>query len=500
MNSTHNKQPIENTSINIKSIVDEINEIDRWNENTKTLLPEQLLQELKTTTVKINFREELNLKHETERITRDDYAVTVVNKFLEHSEKTGYNFVFHRESIYIYNGYYWQTINQHHLRRTLKNVALKSGVNDRVAQVSTFINKLESQFFDSVHIQQKNQNDLLKIINFKNGTFVVDERKQYLRNFKKEDFLTYQLPYSYDEDAIEMPLFEKFLNEVLPNKESQKLLAEFLGFTLINNKILKLEKILILYGSGANGKGVVYEIVNALFGSENVSGKSLEDLTNGDGRSTSVLENCLLNFHTELGKKIDPSILKTLASGEKVKVKKLYKDEYTIENYARLMFSGNVLPSNIENTPGFFRRFILLPFNAQIPEHKKDTDLAKKIIDSELPAIFNWVLKGTRRLLGNKKFTKSQEVEDLILQYKNQADSTSVFIEENDYTPSDINKVKRTELYNSYKVFCAENGFKNPLSSRKFYTKLEDNNFRQIKTNGERYFFIQRKHSTSSIL
>jgi putative DNA primase/helicase len=40
---------------------------------------------------------------------------------------------------------------------------------------------------------------------------------------------------------------------------------EYLGYLFVRNKSLNLEKSLILYGTGANGKSVLFEILNALW-------------------------------------------------------------------------------------------------------------------------------------------------------------------------------------------------------------------------------------------
>jgi putative DNA primase/helicase len=61
------------------------------------------------------------------------------------------------------------------------------------------------------------------------------------------------LPFEFDETAT-CPMFQKYLDEVLPEKELQHIVAEFFGYVF--TKGLKMEKALLLYGSGANGKSL----------------------------------------------------------------------------------------------------------------------------------------------------------------------------------------------------------------------------------------------------
>lgn len=104
-----------------------------------------------------------------------------------------------------------------------------------------------------------------------------------------------------------------FLNQVLPEKESQMILAEYLGYIFINN--LKLEKCLILKGEGSNGKSVIFEIVQALLGEHNTCSYTISNLCNENGYFRAQLGNYLLNYSSELGGKISiPTCLRSLSA------------------------------------------------------------------------------------------------------------------------------------------------------------------------------------------
>ena len=113
----------------------------------------------------------------------------------------------------------------------------------------------------------------------KNGTFEVGIEKTILRPFDRSDFITYQLPFEYDPTA-KAPLFDNYINRVLPDETSRLVLAEYLGYVFVKHgsRSLKEEKALILYGTGANGKSVFFEIVSALLGDQNTSNYSLQAL------------------------------------------------------------------------------------------------------------------------------------------------------------------------------------------------------------------------------
>ncbi|KAA6326757.1 hypothetical protein EZS27_024182 [termite gut metagenome] len=277
------------------------------------------------------------------------------------------------------------------------------------------------------------------------------------------------MPFEFNPQA-KCPLFNKYLQRVLPDEDCRKVLAEYLGYIFVNN--LKLEKALILYGSGANGKSVFFEVVNAILGDENICNYSLQNLTKYDSYQRAELSNKLLNYASEINGKLEASIFKQLGSGEPVEARQIYGKPFVMRGYAKLMFNCNDLPKEVEQTNAFFRRFIIIPFNQTIPEAEQDPELAKKIISSELSGVFNWVLDGLKRILEQKKFTQSTIVREQVEAYRKESDSVAMFIDEEGYSPAVNESVLLKSLFDAYKVYCNENGYR-VCSSKTFSGRLK---------------------------
>ncbi|MEM1135729.1 MAG: phage/plasmid primase, P4 family, partial [Bacteroidota bacterium] len=294
-----------------------------------------------------------------------------------------------------------------------------------------------------------------------------------LRKFDSKDFLTYQLPFEYSPQA-KAPLFQKYLDRVLPDKKRQMVLAEYLGFIFIKNgnSALKEEKALILYGSGANGKSVFFEIVNALVGKENISSYSLRELTNENGYYRAEIANKLVNYASEINGKLQTDVFKLLVSGEPVSARLPYGNPMQLNQYAKLIFNCNELPKDVEHTNAYFRRFLIIPFDVTIPEHEQDKQLHTKVIENELSGVFNWVLDGLNRLLEQKRFSECDAIKKAIEQYKTQSDSVKMFLEENGYCSSPENKIYIKDLYPDYKTSCVDDGFK-PVNKKNFKNRIE---------------------------
>lgn len=252
-------------------------------------------------------------------------------------------------------------------------------------------------------------------INFLNGTLDLGTRKVYQHSFT--DYFRYVLPYDCISGAS-CHMFMKYLDEVLPDKKTQMVLAEYIGWLFLPD--LKLEKVLFLYGSGCNGKSVFVDIIEALLGRDNVSHESLSDMCGEfGGNSRANLAGKLLNTCSDVAPNaFSGDIFKRIASGEPISAKILYKDVVTITDYARMIFCLNELPKTNDRSDGYFRRFLIVPFKVQIPKSKIDPKLTQKIISTELPGIMQWVLDGMRRLIIQQGFTESKLCQRELEKYK----------------------------------------------------------------------------------
>jgi putative DNA primase/helicase len=485
--------PIEKTKIGIDEILNEVSILEEQFKIDKTNRASNILDDLISKIKKVNFRHYACLKDEKEKLQKKHYLVSVIEILLKTAEDNNFNLCRKSEMIYLFNSEYWENIDIENFKDFLGRVALKMGVQKYDAKLHTFRDDLYRQFLADAGLQEIKSNSTTTLINLKNGTFEITPKKQFLREFRQSDFMTYQLPFSYDKNS-ETPLFQDFLDKVLPEKELQNILAEYLGYVFIKNSVLKLEKVLLLYGTGANGKSVLFEIMNAILGKENTTSFSLQNLTGDNGYYRAMLSNKLLNYASEINGKLQSSIFKQLISGEPVEARLPYGNPKIISEYARFMFNCNELPKEVENTNAFFRRFMIIPFRVTIPEKLQDKELSKKIIDNELPGVFNWVLKGLQRLLINKNFTHSIIVKNEVLQYQKESDSVLMFLDDESYQKSIDNYMVLKNIYHLYRQYCIESGYRQ-VSNKNLSKRLEKAGFKKEHKREGTSFYIEKKVS-----
>lgn len=393
---------------------------------------------------------------------KTEIIVVTVSAFDRHLQEHGSGAVMINGLPHVFTGTHWHLIEEGQLKTLLGEFAERIGNIASDSRHYDFRDHLLKQSHSALLAEVALNDPNQVLINFQNGTLVIDERGEHLRDFDRKDLLTYQLPFAYDEHA-RCELFDNYLTRVLPDISSQKVLAEFFGWIFVKN--LKLEKVLVLYGDGHNGKSVLFDVVNALLDEQNVSNIGLSSLSKMENRFR--LSSALLNFGSEISDRCEADLFKKLASGEPVEARRLYKDSYTIRNYARLAFNANVLPKNTEQTAGFFRRFLIVPFTQTITEEEKDPDLASKIIAGELAGVFNWVMHGFRCLRANREFTICDAATDALAAYRRESDSVEMFLEDQGLVSSVDGRLGKSDLYIEYRSYCQSSG----------YCALSKNNF-----------------------
>jgi len=424
------------------------------------------------------------------KLNKTEIRVLILNEILKTAQKYNWSLCKQGGFCYLYNGAYWETLNEDDLKHFLSDSAKAMGLKHTTADDYKFVKELYEQFLFSAHLQPPEYDNNTVLINLKNGTFHITTQVQKLVPFSRSDFLTYQLPFEYNEQTG-CPIFMQYLNRVLPDKTAQAVLAEFAGYLFIRHGSgMKLEKALILYGNGRNGKSVFFEVLTALLGRENVSTFPLSDLTDKTGYYRAEIANNLLNYASEISREMNTDLFKKLASGEAFSARSPYGKPFEVRNYAKFIFNANELPKDTEQTIAFFERFLIIPFNVYIPENERDTELHSKIIDNELAGVFLWVLDGLKRVLSNKKFTECKAATEALNRYKTESDSVQMFLNDNNYQQSNNEKKLLKELYGEYKSFCYEDGYR-ACSNRTFSDRLRNKQYTIYKS-GERYVYIQK--------
>lgn len=312
------------------------------------------------------------------------------------------------------------------------------------------------------------------LLNIRNG-IINPETGEVLPHSPDQRF-TLQLPVTCENPPASenprppnCPHFNRFLERSLPDPAQRDVAWEVLGYCVTTD--CRLEKAIILYGWGSNGKTVFLNILRAMLVGL-VSELRLTDL--GHRYRPSMLINKLVNISAEgeAVELVDDAVVKSVISGEPMAVEKKYEDPIVIKPFAKLVIATNHLPRSRDKSHGYFRRWLILHFDQEIKEEDQDKELSQKIIENELDEIFYGALIGLRRLRRQNGFTVPESSKDLLEEYKRQTNPAISFIEEH-LAVGPGGSVFLQDIYHKYTNWCERQGHRNALNQPNLRKEIE---------------------------
>jgi len=286
-------------------------------------------------------------------------------------------------------------------------------------------------------------------INLLNGIFDIIEWKLIPHTHKY--LSTVQLPIQYNKDAVCYGM-EKFVREVFP-EDARHIAWEIMAWVITSNN--KAQNMIILNGSGSNGKSTFLIAIENLLGKENVSHVSLQRLEI-DRFAPARLYQKLANICADLPntKLTSTLVFKSITGGDYVEIEFKNKDSFPGILFSKLLFSTNELPRTVDTSEGFYRKIKIVPFNATFHEDaRKSKELAEMITDPyELSGMLNNALEVLPSVLVNG-VRVAESMKEAQEEFREATDPLIDWIIRNieDKKGSYISK---SELYQRYKDDC----------------------------------------------
>ncbi|WP_291522042.1 phage/plasmid primase, P4 family [Acidithiobacillus sp.] len=265
------------------------------------------------------------------------------------------------------------------------------------------------------------------------------------------------------------PRFTAFLHQVLPDPEVQRRVQEYVGYTLISDA--RYQRAQFWLGQGANGKGVLANIVQALH--SRVAAIVLDQL---NGFRLSNLVGASLVYVDEAPRKpIDEQLLKSMIAGEMIQIDRKYRDPLSVPVRGKWIVLGNHLPAITDHSIGFWRRWDIVPFSVTIPERERDPLLAETIIREELSGVLNWALEGLVRLQTRGAFdpVMPQAMRELLHEAKVETNSVVAWVDDEGITLKDSIDTPKAQVFASYAAWCENNAMR-AVSSVQFWKRMRE--------------------------
>ena len=312
------------------------------------------------------------------------------------------------------------------------------------------------------------------VLTFQNGTLEIETGK--FRAFSEADYCSIMMDYNYNPEA-RCPVWLSFIEDVTDEEPRRAEILQFIaGYVLFPD--CRHQKVFVLVGSGGNGKSVYLEIIQKLFGYQNVTHVEPTGLTKEFERIR--LKDSLLNIGSDINSDFSRGEIREwlLKIADGTSVQACYKgmDHVDFIPRCKLAYACNAMPT-AEIINGLNRRLQFIDFPCQYvetpdpnnPRQKpRDINIVDKLTE-ELPGIFNWAYDGYKLLNTVGYFTDAPEQSEFIEQFEQTSNPVMVFCDDYDFA----GVVTREEVYQWYKNWCDDTGHK-PLSRERFLPKFRE--------------------------
>ena len=335
------------------------------------------------------------------------------------------------------------------------------------------------------------------LFNMRNGTYNLKTFE--LLDHNRSFFITRMADYEYNAKA-QCPMFYKYLDRIFKSRDDKADMIKFLqravGYTLTGST--EEQSLFLLYGSGANGKSVFLDVLNALMGEYGTVTQSKTFTTERGEISNDIAalagKRMVYASENSSDTHLDESMIKQLTGGENISARFLHQEFFTFRPRFKIWWAFNHPPAITDMTNSIWRRIKIVPFNEVLPEKEWDKKLAEKLIQGELPGIFNWAVEGLKDYYHLGSLTPPKVVAEATQRYKEDQDILHDFISEYCELPSDDDvfgkqfEEKAGELYTAYKQWNTFNGDDKPMSSTKFGRLLHDKGFQRDRKSDGKYY------------
>ena len=216
---------------------------------------------------------------------------------------------------------------------------------------------------------------------FRNGYFDVMEWKMIEHDAKY--LMINQIPFSFypeqwEEVQNQGNTIRQYLELSMPDEADQCTFWQYLGYCMTTDT--RFQKFLMIKGRGGTGKSVAIALIQHIVGMENCSRISLQDLNKrfyATGLFGNQLNACA-DIPCTAMQSVD--IIKKAVGEDTLLYEKKGQDPTQFHSYAKLLFSANEMPLNLDDkTNAYYRRLLVLDMNHSVSESEKDTMLKEKI-------------------------------------------------------------------------------------------------------------------------
>jgi putative DNA primase/helicase len=329
--------------------------------------------------------------------------------------------------LYVYRAGYYQADGAAFVRQQVKRLMARMKVSakwtsHKADEVVKYIN------VDAPLVWGEPPRDRINLVNG-----ILDVTTRELEPHSPEFLSPIQIPVRYDPQA-ECPFWCSFISGVFP-EDSQNIAWEIPAWLMTPDT--SIQKAILLIGEGANGKSTYLSAVVAFIGRRNTSALSLHRLEQ-DKFAAARLVGKLANVCPDLPSDdlASTSTFKAITGGDGMEAERKFQESFEFVPFARLVFSANHPPKSQDGSSGFFRRWLVVPFEQTFHADAEDTiprdQLDAALADpGELSGLLNKALDALAVLRSSGGFSETDSTRRALTEFRETTDPLAVWLDAN---------------------------------------------------------------------
>jgi putative DNA primase/helicase len=318
------------------------------------------------------------------------------------------------------------------------------------------------------------------LMGLRNG--VLDLKTGGFREARRDDFITMSANVDFDQGAV-CPHWLEFLDTVTDrDRELIGYLQRLVGYVLTGTA--HEEVMIVLWGTGRNGKSTFRETVHEMMGDYAISadagllvtrqtpGGATPDVARLQGRRLVSINETAQNDQ------LNEARVKFITSNDRIAARNLYSEPFDFLPTHKTFLTTNHKPAIRGADEGIWRRVHLIPFTIQIPIEKIERDFRARRLLPEMSGILNWALIGLAHYQ-RVGLNPPECVLSATKSYRQEMDWLGQWIEEHcERDPTAI--VPTSVLHSNYAQWSLENhGY--TMKAPRFGRELSDRGFEKRK-------------------
>lgn len=360
------------------------------------------------------------------------------------------------------------------IRNTIKDMIACDNLINQTKIMETY-----RLIIDDTRIQRSalELNSYKNLINFKNGVWDIENKKLIPHDSKY--LQTIQIPHEVGEykPFTETRLYKFFKKTKLP-KEDVKMILRYMAYCMSTDYGLKT--FMVLVGQSNTGKSVLIRFVESLVGRQNTSALSMHELNMRFYPAQlygKLLNSCADNKTLPLS---SIENLKKITGGDQIMHEKKGKEPFFFVSFAKLLFSFNQLPLQLEEkSNAFYKRMRVLFMNNELFLNNEYVD--DLCSDESIEEVIPYLLS----LLPLREIPRTKMSDSCVETLRQDSDSIHAFIKSECELGEDL-YISKDVLFQSYADFCVTNG-RESHKKQGFMRAMRSNGFIEIRDKDRKY-------------